>query len=163
MRASHNTRRLVLLWLLLFPLPALTLGCSREGTVSGTVSYKGELMKAGTVTFFPEKGSGPYQSVIGNDGTYSVSKLPPGPAKIAVSVPTGGIPAGVFRGRGAQKIEKALKKGEGEGDKAAGGDKAGEAKSKSGLAIPDKYANPDQSGQSLDVTGGKQKFDIKLD
>jgi|SRR5579884_79280 len=163
MRASHNTRRLVSLCLLLFPLSALTLGCSREGTVSGTVSYKGERLNRGTVTFFPEKGSGTYQSVIGNDGTYSISKLPPGPAKVAVSVPAAGIPPGVIRGRAADKIEKALKKGEAGGDKAAGGDKPAEPKSKSGSPIPDKYANPDKSGLSLEVTGGKQVFDIKLD
>jgi hypothetical protein len=116
-------------------------------------------MKSGTVTFFPEKGSGTYQSVIGTDGAYSISKLPPGPTKIAVSVPSAGIPPSVFRGRGAAKIEKALKKGEGDGEKAA----EPKGKAASGSPIPDKYANPDISGLTLDVTGGKQKFDIKMD
>src|SRR5579875_1258947 len=113
MRASHTLRRPVLLCLLLLPLSVLAVGCSSEGTVSGTVSHKGEPLKGGTITFYPEKGTGNYQSGIGKDGTYSVSKLPPGPAKISVNLAVwAGPPSEIFKRRGggvAKGPEKGLK------------------------------------------------------
>lgn len=33
---------------------------------------------------------------------------------------------------------------------------------KRGIAIPSKYNNPEESGLNLNVAGGNQEFDIKL-
>ncbi len=174
MRASHTLRRLVLLCLVLFPLSIVAVGCSSEGTVSGKVSYKGQPLKGGTIIFFPEKGTGNYQSVIGADGTYSVSKLPIGPAKISVAVATSGVNPAVFqqrRGGVAKGPEKGLKsrmtdeaKKELETEikenapKRGGGPYTGYSS-----PLPEKYANPDSSGLTIEVTGGKQKHDINMD
>jgi hypothetical protein len=163
MRAFHSMRRFALLCLLLFPLSLLAAGCGgSEGTLSGTVSYKGKLLKAGTISFYPEGKSGNYSTVITTDGTYSIDKLPVGPAKISViAAVSTGPPPGVFRrGRegGGVKAEHALKDRMTEDAK-----KAAEAEAKEQAEFPEKYMNPDKSGLTINVTGGKQTHDIKME
>jgi hypothetical protein len=111
----------------------------------------------------PEGKSGNFSSVIGTDGSYSIAKLPRGPAKISVSGITGGtrgVPDSLFNRMGGKQIAKEFKKmataEKSEGSK--GGKPAGAS-----LAVPEKYADPDQSGLKIDVTGGPQSFDIKTE
>ncbi len=170
MCASHTMRRLVRICLLLFPLSVLVAGCGgSEGTVSGTVYFKGQPLKGGTVFFFPEKGTGNYRAEIGADGAYSVSKLPLGPAKISVSVGSPTVPASVFsQGKfgGGKVAEKALKgRMTEEAKKEAETDGQAKPSRLTGYSapVPEKYNNPDKSGLTVEVTGGKQTYDIKME
>jgi hypothetical protein len=172
MRASAGLRRFVWLCLPLFSLAVLAAGCGSEGTVSGTIYYKGQPLKGGTIRFFPEGKDSNVAGIIGMDGTYSVAKIPPGKTKIAVVGGTQGVPASVFRQMGGQNAEKGLKQMGRIGRAASGttdsGDDADKGKGKDEVPKEDitalqKFADPEKSGLTLDVTGGKQPHDIHLD
>jgi hypothetical protein len=165
MRASGGMRRFVLMCLPLFSLSVLAAGCGREGTVSGKIYYKGQSVTGGNVYFFPEAKSGNYASIIGTDGSYTISKLPPGPAKIAVMVGTKGVPPDVTKRMGGQFVAKGMKEMGRIGRAASsGGEASGNAAgTKDNISVPKKYTNPEESGLTIDVTGGKQTFDIKLE
>src|SRR5262249_5040643 len=92
MRASRGMCRIILVGLPFFTLALLVVGCSSEGTLSGKVTYKGEPVQGGSVYFHPEGKDGNFPSVIQTDGSYSVSKLPRGTAKISVIVGNKNIP-----------------------------------------------------------------------
>ncbi len=67
-------------------LTAAVLGCSSSvapGRVRGTISYKGQLVKAGTVYFMYEHG-GQYRAEIKPDGSYQFIDLPVGEAKVVI-------------------------------------------------------------------------------
>jgi hypothetical protein len=139
-------------------------GCSRTGKVSGKVTYKGQTLKAGTVQFFPEGKGGDYSSPIKEDGSYSISKIPPGPAKIAVvsstTNPLAGMPP-MARGPGAKGMKQAeeqMKK-----SKEGGGTGASPFEAKQGVSVPAMYGDPEKSGLKVDVTSGSQPFDIKIE
>src|SRR5258707_15505439 len=77
---SFYTR--ILLFLL---LSLLATGCGEGiGNVTGTVTYKGKPLPAGTVVFTTKEGAQGFVSDIGNDGTYSVSRIPAGDVTITV-------------------------------------------------------------------------------
>lgn len=151
--------------LLLASLLALSAGCSSKGKVSGKVYYKNEPLKVGMVQFFPEKEGGNFSSPIGTDGSYTISKLPPGPAKISITsssanpmekgIAPGGGPMAMKGMKGAAEM---MRKG-----KEQAGDAAPPSDSKGGKAVPAKYGDPETSNLSINVTGGSQTFDIKLD
>lgn len=151
--------------LLLSSLLVLAAGCgSKGGTVSGKVYYKDQPLPAGFVQFFPEGKGGDFSSPIKEDGSYSISKVPPGPVKITVIVNTGNPLANMppmARGKGAQGMKTAsemMKKGK------EGGEGGGNPFDiKKGIKIPPNYGSPDTSNLKLDVTGGIQPHDIKLD
>jgi hypothetical protein len=146
-------RRLALICLPLFFLCLLAAGCGSEGSVSGKVSYKGQPVKAGSIHFFPEKGQGGnFSSIIQPDGSYSVSKLPRGQAKITVDVSSGGgPPPAVFKQRGGAQIAAAMKK---QGMDGKGGDTS--------LKVPPKFSDPEKSGLTIDVKGGSQTHNVDM-
>lgn len=165
MRISGALRRFVLMSLLLFSLSVLAAGCSGQGTVSGKVFYKGQPMTGGMVYFYPEAKSGNYASIIGTDGTYSIPKVPSGPAKISVVSASRGVPTEVFKSMGGKRAAEGVKKMGNIGKAASGGgQEAGKALDvKSAEPFPVKYTDPDKSGLTINVTGGSQTFDIKMD
>jgi hypothetical protein len=168
MRVPNSMRRFVLICLPLFSLSVLAAGCGSEGTVSGKVYYKGQPVTGGTVHFIPQGKSGNYTSVIGTDGSYSISRLPVGNAKISVTGMTGerkGVPATMFKGLAGKKIAKAFKKMESaEKSESSGGAKLGGGKpGNATIPVPEKYGDPDESGLEVKVTGGNQPFDIKIE
>jgi hypothetical protein len=69
-------------WLGVLALAAA--GCQGKGDVSGKVSYKGKPLVWGTVTFEGKDG-GLHYCNIASDGSYSVSGVAIGEAKVAVS------------------------------------------------------------------------------
>ena len=157
--------------LLLVSLLLLASGCGgRKGSVSGKVYYKNEPLKLGMVQFFPEKEGGSFSAQIGPDGSYSISKLPKGPAKISVSASAGnpmakggpqamGGVGGPMASRGMKGAAEMMRKG-----KEQAGDVAPPTSvTQSHKSIPEKYGDPETSNLSVDVTGGSQTFDIKLD
>jgi hypothetical protein len=153
--------------LLLFSLLALVAGCSTKSEVSGKVYYRGQPLTVGTVRFFPEGKGGDYSSPIGPDGSYKVSKLPPGPAKIAVLASTVNPTATMspmagkeWAAKGMKEAAKMMQQGKVEGE--APPPSLFETE-KNNVSVPEKYTDPEKSGLTINVAGGKQTFDIRLE
>ena len=133
----------------LLVLLALALaGCSQpKATITGKVTYKGEPVNAGTVSFF-----GPRDQVasapIRPDGGYEVSGAPLGEVKITVTTPPPMPPP-------EQLANNPMVRERREGRS----DVAPVAKT---VSVPARYSRPGTSRLSLIVTEGSQAFDIEL-
>jgi len=111
-------------------------GCSKVGTVSGKVTYKGEAVPGGFVNFVPESGAQEgtvFSSAIDANGYYTATGVPVGPVKVLVQNP-GGAPL-----KSAQGVKPAPRK-----------------------QYPTRYATPESSDLTLTVGGGSQTYDIDL-
>jgi hypothetical protein len=148
---------------LVVPIGLLAAGCGSKGDVSGKVLYNGKPLTGGVVTFIPASGKGAYNSNIKEDGSYSMTKVPTGKAKITVkSVAPGGtlspmekrIAEGMKGFKKDQLSPEAI-------EKMPGHDKAGSGSGKF-VAIPAHYSDPDKSGVEYEVTSGKQDHNIEL-
>lgn len=66
-------------------LALLSVGCSRPNRVSGTVTYDGQPLPAGRVTFLCDGEGRPVLSgTIGPDGAYEIENPPVGRARVSV-------------------------------------------------------------------------------
>lgn len=115
-------------------------GCGkRTGEVSGTVSYQGQPVSSGSVTFFDKNNQVVGSSVI-TAGKYKVQQVPVGAVTITViSAPP----------------PSKVKKGTAPPDKDA-------VSADEGVAIPPEYGKPDKSGLTYQVKPGPQKHAIEL-
>lgn len=134
-------------------LLALAAGCGkvdRFGAVSGSVSYKGKPIPAGTVTFHGPGGK-IETAQIRPDGTYQMPKVLVGATKVTVETPR------------LSRLPPALAKAMREGDEAtiAAAQRDGATIVRS-VPIPETFKDPDKSGLSLDVHEGEQKFNIGI-
>jgi hypothetical protein len=113
----------------------LVAGCGAPtGDISGLVTYNGEPLPSGVVSFVAEQGRNRDKvklAGITSDGKYEIQRCLCGEVRIGVQTP----PAikGRFAGAGIPTIE-----------------------------IPPQYADPDTSGLTYTVQPGPQSFDIKL-
>ena len=125
-------------------LALVAAGCGGRGDVSGTVSYKGKPLVFGTVLFEGSDGS-LRQGNIASDGSYFVSGVAPGEAKVAVSSqnPKSSDFVPLVRESGKPRPPKPEVKG--------------------WFPIPEKYDTPFKSGLTYTVKRGANKIDIKLD
>jgi hypothetical protein len=107
-----------------------------KGTVTGKVRFQGKPLKEGWITFF-DREDNTYRGFIQRDGSYTVSDIPRGPAKIAVS-------KRVTSGLGTMREPR---------------------EPYEGVYIPRHYSDPTKSGLSLMVWAGLQEkdFDLKDD
>jgi hypothetical protein len=143
-----------------FLMLAPVAGCSSYGTVSGKVTYQGEPLTGGTILFTSSRGKGTRSSPIGEDGSYTIANMPSGDVKIAVETksaqppPSGAKgppmsmqpPPGVALPPGTLDspiYNPALRKG-------------------FAVKIPERYADPEQSGIPYVVTSGPQTYNIDL-
>lgn len=129
--------------------PAILVGCAGKGDVSGKVTHNGKLLPYGSVQFQSADGL-IVPGTIGSDGTYRVSGVPTGTAKISVNC---------VDDEGAIAFAKAMS--------AAAKDPANKsAKPKGKLEdfnkIPGKFNDFTTSGLSYDVKSGQQTYDIDL-
>jgi hypothetical protein len=171
MRGHYRLHRGLLGFLLLLPLFVLTAGCgSKQGTITGKVKYKGQLLTFGTVRFFPESNKGgDFSSPIGQDGSYTVTKVPTGPAKITVMAsnfnPTESAMPPMARGFAAKAMEEAEKQkqkateGKGGGGNAGGGTFT----AKGSITVDQKYADVEKTPLKFEVKSGKQEYNIDVD
>ena len=159
--------------LLVLPLAAAVVGlagCKKENPnapakLSGKVTYNGNLVTGGTVTFHPKEGA-PFQVAIGADGTYRAVDIPVGEA--AVSIETESINPNAKRpeykggGRGGLygKMSPAPAgggKGPSKSPTRDGAEAGGEY-----VKIPAKYADPAKSGLSVKLERGEQTKNFEL-
>lgn len=125
----------LLAFVLLAPVAAGLMGCGSGGgaSVSGTVTYQGQPLPVGTVSFTGKEGGA---SAVITNGAYSVTNLPEGEMKVTVStpMPSASPPPGV------KAIVPAVQP----------------------IAVPQKYRSPDHSGLSYAVESGSHEHDITL-
>jgi hypothetical protein len=122
-------------------------GCGNTGTVSGRVTYKGEPVPGGVITFYGANGrtdSGRIEA----DGRYAVYQAPLGEVKVTVVRPKVGPPPRVFKGREPPRHPDAA------GSAPAPSDKV--------MILPDRFKDPSTSGLTVTVKGGSQTTDIDL-
>jgi hypothetical protein len=122
-------------------LALIGVGCSKnEGNVSGKVLYQGKPLPGGYVNFMSggEK-SVSKTSAIKEDGSYSVSGLPVGTAKISI------------QGLTARRLA----------DLPGQGGKDAKVEQKE-VYVPPQYGNTETSGLKYEVKVGAQSFDIEL-
>jgi hypothetical protein len=132
--ASVRSGHAVVLGLLLIP----TVGCGDSEfvqSVTGSVSYRGDSLTHGIVSFYPPGGR-PIGAPIQPDGTYQ-AKLPPGDYTVAINSPP--------------KLPEGIR----EGDPMPPPDPN---------ALPTRYAQPNQSGLRVTVSaeGRSQTEDFEL-
>jgi hypothetical protein len=127
-------------------------GCGNPtGSVYGKVTFEGNPLPSGNVSFAPENNTGAgtkgaVVSPIAEDGSYSVSNLPVGKVTITVETRSGAPPAAP---PGAKMNAPA-----GAPNYAAPGAKH--------VDIPERYSQFDKSGLSYEVKSGRQSHDIQL-
>jgi hypothetical protein len=120
-------------------------GCGgRPGQVSGTVSFRGRPLAAGTVLLLASDGR-PYDGTIGPDGGFVIKDVPTGDAQVAV---TSLAPAGAERPSWAGALLPAAN--------SRVGALAGTAS-----AIPPRYGDLGQSGLTVAV-GEDTRLDLDL-
>jgi hypothetical protein len=138
--------------------------CSSEpptSEVRGTVTYKGELVPAGMITFMAADQSGRADTGSILNGNYTLPRAPIGKVKIQVFGSSGNIggaslPKGKRRSvPGQLKLAQSM------------GGKIGEALPEFNptgkpFKVPAKYANADTSGLTYEVLPGDQTYDINL-
>ena len=144
-------------------------GCGPStATLSGKVSYKGAALKGGNVTLIPSDGSGEtFSAAIQEDGSYKFEQLKTGKYKVVVE--TDSLkPQPKF---GGPKISKNLKNEPPPGANippeanykmAPPANQVAAENAKRYVKIPANYADPDQSGLSVEVKGGSNNHDITL-
>lgn len=133
------TRHIVILLL------AISLsGCrDKVGSISGKVTFKGQPIPVGTVTYFGQKNK-VVVADLSEDGSYIVDQLPVGMAAITVETPN------------VQPF--ALKPG----DPPPPPGVVSSAYFLPNIRIPDHYVNRETSGLRLDVQEGPQVLDLTL-
>ncbi len=149
--------RLLLFALLCFGAGAL--GCSKANPnapakVSGTLTYKGQPIKAGTLAFHTPEGVS-YSGQISPDGTYSGTDLPTG--ELIVTVETEHL--NPSKKAGGAEMERRMKM-------------MGQQKPPAGMPtstpeeyyikIPSKYANPKTSPLTVTLSPGRQVKNLEL-
>lgn len=155
--------------LLILPLGLMAAGCgSSLGTVSGKVTYKGEVVKGGTIRIVPEKGP-PATGDIQEDGTYKITHVATGPAKVSVETDSIKPMKEAAQGRGAMSMYKNKPPPPPPGSPGSDMDPsksvAGfreQGDEKRYVAIPARYSDANKSGLSLTVKGGNNEFNIEL-
>jgi len=143
--------------LALIALPGAT-GCGGgTATVSGKVYYKNTPLKGGNVTFTRTDGKPSVAGRIGEDGSYTLEKVPAG--DVTITVETESLNPRLRTG--IAKVSAPPPGHEPPGGYNPGGQ--GGSDFKNYVRIPEKYADPGQSGLHYTVAGGTQVYDIKLD
>ncbi len=127
----------------------LVSGCGpRTSTVVGTVTFRGQPVAGGSVVVYcADKQIA--RGIIGPDGTYAIPNVPPGTAVVTVQAPAR-APVGL-------QLKQNLPPSQG-GPIAPAVGAAGAPR----VAIPPRYALPEESGLSVAVDRGQVTYDIDL-
>lgn len=123
---------------------AMVAGCdgNKTGSVSGIVTYKGKLMPGGYIDFYSIAADGKViaqkSTAIGDDGAYTITKVPIGDAKITVQEPPGAlVPNATEKGGLPRRAPPAV-------------------------TLPPKYQNVEQTDLKYTVAPGNQKHDVAM-
>jgi hypothetical protein len=150
---SRVARRRLVGWSVGLLALLLSVGCAGSkpvGSVTGKVLYQNKPLRGGSVTFIPADGVGVASSRIGEDGTYSIARIPVGPVKITVETKSSEPPR-KYTGGGAPPPPDDP-------------NNRPDPERKPGRYIPiaDRYADAEGSGISYEVKAGAQEFTVEL-
>ena len=145
-------------------------GCGGgTGSISGKITHKGKPVVFGTITFIDEQGKST-TGEISPDGSYTVSGVGIGVAKILVGSSLPASAASTGKGKSANPREKG--RGARKGDEAPPPRSSGGREdtpvevapevAKKWFPIPDSYADPAVSTLSYTVTSGVNTYDVVL-
>jgi hypothetical protein len=128
-------------------LAALAAGCGNSCSVSGNVSYDGQPVEDGMITFLPTDGKGPSTGGKITGGKYQMDKLTPGP-KVVQVLAVKALPSA----RSSEEMEKLAAAAKARGDT-------------TGIIEQADVIPPDAEGNNarIEVQPGKQEinFDLK--
>jgi hypothetical protein len=127
-------------------------GTFPTGDVSGTVTYKGERIPLGKITFISTGGTGNFGSATINDGAYTV-KAPLGLCKVEVQAQSDENKYTVTPQQ-MKMIESKMKAMREQGMKVP--DKPPVATKRTSIELPEKYKFADKSGLEFEVKAGTQ-------
>jgi len=138
-------------------------GCgAKTAKVTGTVTFNGQPLKGGNVTFARSDGKPSLTQPIQEDGSYSFDKVDVGTVKVCVetaSLKPSGAPGGGGRG-GAVPPANAPGGAAGPGGYTPGGNVGSMAARY--MAIPPQYADTETTPLTLEVKPGSQNYNITL-
>lgn len=137
------------------------LGCGKSASapakVSGSLAYKGQPIKAGSMAFHAPDGVA-YAAQISSDGTYSAEGLPEG--ELVVTVSTEHLNPAKKPGAGASKDTERRMKMMQSREQPQG---AAAPPEEPYLKIPEKYSNAKTSPLTVTLKSGRQVHNIDLD
>jgi hypothetical protein len=139
-------------------------GCktsSSPARVSGTVTYKGETVPTGSVTFHTEQGAIFSYPLV--DGTYSGSDLPTGEMVVTVETESANPEGTKGRTYGGGKAKGGDPSDYAEKMKQMGKVPAGAANKGPYVPIPKKYSDKNTSPLKVTLTKGNNKLDFPLE
>jgi hypothetical protein len=135
----------------------LSAGCSSRGTISGKVTINDQPVHRGTITFYTLDKSWASAASIGEDGSYTIAKVPLGPVKISV------VSAERNPRLGAKfKARSTLAPGEANAEDVPPKFRNRFNPEASGPSVPKKYNDPETSGLTYEVKPGKQEHNIDI-
>jgi hypothetical protein len=140
---SSLRRRALAAALALAALPLA--GCGGTGSVSGKVTYNGAPLPYGSVQFLTPGGA--FVADIGPDGSYSLSGVPAGPARVSVTCQDP---------RYAEHMRQLAAHGRDPRSPAPRG------RFDDFNKIPSRFNDPTTSGLAFEVQSGSQAWDINL-
>jgi uncharacterized protein YxeA len=127
------------------------------GKVTGLVTYKGEPLKSGNLTFHTKDNKGNYQSSLNTDGKYEVFELPVGTHDVTIETES------LNPNRKVPTYGGAMGKGKaGEQQRVMMGAPDPKTLAERWRAIPKKYADPKTSGLTATITAGNQSVNFDL-
>jgi hypothetical protein len=151
-------KRTPLLFLLCLCFLVIALGCPTNSQaparVSGSVSYKGQAIKAGVMAFHTPDGTA-YPAQISPDGTYTATDLPVG--ELVITVETESVNKA---GGAAQGAEAKRRQGTQQPPPAGVGGAPPPAEVY--VKIPAKYSNPKTSPLSVTLAAGRKVHNVEL-
>jgi hypothetical protein len=122
------------------------LGCQRTGNVAGKVTYQDQAVVYGTVLVLGSDGT-VHQGNIREDGSFNVTGIRIGEARLAVSSPD---PNTAVASRGELSAEESAER------------QRRAALKPKWFPIPNGLADPNKSGLKLEVKGGENLHNIQL-
>ena len=147
-------------------------GCSSSGAVAGKITYKGAVLKGGSISLIPEGGGQTVSAPIKEDGTYTFLNVRTGKYKVCVETSSLKPPAasGGY-GKKVNPPNPKMSSGPPPGTPGlpegyAPSNPAEAARQTSGrryVPIPPEYESPETTPLKLEVTGGGQPHDISLE
>lgn len=140
-------------------LMLMTTGCGSKSTITGTVTFHGAPMPAGTILFVPDNGAPPVTAPI-KDGKYTAERVPAGTVKISIASNHNDKPATLMMANMMSKM--------GPPPNVPIPTKARQALERSlqfkkGFRISPRYADPALSGLTCTIESGSQTKDFQLD
>jgi hypothetical protein len=158
--------RLSMVFLLLM---SFAVGCGTNtntpASISGKVTYKGQVVTAGTITFQMNEG-GAYTRAIPAGGTYSIPDLPAGEAVVVIETESANPAKKKEEYKGGSGKFKTAGPPSGKAPQASpppDGVAAGGSSGGAYVPIPEKYASPKTSPLRVTIQAGSQTRNFELE